>query len=344
MSIPNVSTLYKRIKQGREGGSEFARIMNMLMIAESKDCSFEYIDYSDEAGDYKGVDAIVKDNIHGKVKGFQYKFYPQNLSSNNKSSITKSLESALDKFPELEEWILVTPEDFLKFDLKWFQKLKNKYEIKLISFEIDEQLLSRNKNDKIRKRLKIEHWGHTRIIELMLKHQHIGLNYYPEIYNSFNDRLSKFKLAKVSVDTLNCNWARSISIDNKFYQYDEENKRNNKTSNLIFDFIFINNENKVFLLERIDLIIEKLWTKLKGFPSERLLKSVATIKMNIDFNKKINSKNFFDPIIFYPLRAERFKIQLEEFAEKCPHNCAKIKFRFCFVDFNIESESIILSF
>jgi hypothetical protein len=37
MPLPKVSTLYQRIKKASEGGHEFARIMNQLLTADSKE-------------------------------------------------------------------------------------------------------------------------------------------------------------------------------------------------------------------------------------------------------------------------------------------------------------------
>jgi hypothetical protein len=159
MSIPNVSSLYTRIHKGAEGGLEFARIFNQLMISESSKEEFNFISYSDAAGDYKGVDGIMHKGI---VKtGFQYKFIPSAFKNEHKSQIKSSIENAIKQFQEMDRWILVIPEDANKFDLTWLEKISDELQIQT------------------------EIWGHSRIINLMLKHKHIGEKYYPELnYNS----------------------------------------------------------------------------------------------------------------------------------------------------------------
>lgn len=155
MPIPNVSTLYEKIYKGSEGGQEFARVINLLLIAESRNQDFQLIDSSDASGDYKGVDSIIlrKDqNI-----GVQYKFVPVPLSSNHKREIRKSLETALNKFPEMNKWILIIPYNPSQYTHAWLDGLSKEYEIE------------------------IECWGHLRILELMLKYPHIAQNYYPEL-------------------------------------------------------------------------------------------------------------------------------------------------------------------
>ncbi|TSJ41869.1 hypothetical protein [Fluviicola chungangensis] len=85
MPIPNVSTLYERIHKGSEGGQEFSRILNLLLIAESGLQKFRFVNFFDASGDYKGVDAII---IQGEEEiGVQYKFFPILLSSEHKRSI-----------------------------------------------------------------------------------------------------------------------------------------------------------------------------------------------------------------------------------------------------------------
>jgi len=155
MSIPNVSTLYQKISKGAEGGLEFARIINQLLISESELQGYHFINYSDAAGDYKGVDGIL--NMPFTKAGLQYKFFPSSFSANHKSAIKEALKNAILKFPDMQEWILVTPEDPLQTDLIWLDNLSNELN------------------------MSVSIWGHERIINLMLKHTHIGKNYYPDL-------------------------------------------------------------------------------------------------------------------------------------------------------------------
>lgn len=155
MSIPNLSTLYERIHKGSEGGLEFARLLNLLLIAESSIQNFQFIASSDASGDYKGVDGII---IRKNEKiGVQYKFYPIPLSSNHKTAIKQSLETALKKFPEMNKWILIIPHNPDKFTLEFLDGLSEKNNIN------------------------IECWGHLHILELILKHPQIGHKYYSQL-------------------------------------------------------------------------------------------------------------------------------------------------------------------
>jgi hypothetical protein len=160
MPIPNVSSLYSRIHKGSEGGNEFARILNQLLIADSKDKGQEYIVSSDASGDYKGVDGILR--TKDEIIGFQFKFYPNTMSSSQKSSVFRSFSNAVEKFPEMTQWILVIPEDLDSRMMTWFQTKLGDESVKCLC------------------------WGHKFILDLMLKHVHIGERYYPE--------LSTFKL------------------------------------------------------------------------------------------------------------------------------------------------------
>lgn len=155
MPIPNVSTLHQRIKKGGEGGHEFARIMNLLLAADSREKGYKYTATSDASGDYKGVDGIVTvDNL--KI-GVQFKFYPTPMSSSQKSSVIKSFARATEQFPEMAQWILVTPEDFDFRMMQWFDSNFEEHNVDC------------------------HYWGHNYILDLMLKYPHIGDHYYPEL-------------------------------------------------------------------------------------------------------------------------------------------------------------------
>ena len=132
MSISNIPTLYQKIGKGAEGGHEFARLLNQLMIAEARERGYEAIISSDSSGGYNGVDCILKQRWRQSERfvytGVQYKFYPSNLSSQHKNEIRKSLKNAIKKFREMTSWILITPEDFSKRDMEWFETLKEEFE------------------------------------------------------------------------------------------------------------------------------------------------------------------------------------------------------------------------
>lgn len=155
MAIPNVSNLYQRISKGAEGGLEFARIINQLMISESSKEDFQFQAHSDAAGDYKGVDSIM---TRGLIKsGLQYKFLPSPFKNEQKSQIKESFEKAIRQFPEMDQWVLIIPEEPNKFDLNWIEEISAQLKMPAIV------------------------WGHSKIINLMLKYKHIGEKYYPEL-------------------------------------------------------------------------------------------------------------------------------------------------------------------
>ncbi|XOV69327.1 MAG: hypothetical protein ACFHU9_09090 [Fluviicola sp.] len=167
MSLQNAPTLYQKIKKGSEGGHEFARILIQLLTADSLAKGYKFITTSDASGDYKGVDAIAI--VNGKKIGFQFKFYPTTMSSSQKSSVIKSYKNAIEKFPEMDQWILVTPEDFDFRVMDWFDE-------KFPSDTID-----------------CQHWGHAFIRDLMLKHKQIGKLYYDDLKTSDNNSLPTIK-------------------------------------------------------------------------------------------------------------------------------------------------------
>lgn len=344
MPIPKV-TLYQKLGKGAEGGLHFARIMDQLIFANDKEKGREGIATSDAAGDYKGVDFITKVRVPygGRIqyKGYQYKFYPSGLKSNQKQEIEKSIKKAIEKFPEMSSWVLVTPENLNKFDRQWFQGIVNEYssnnEIK-ISAKWSISL----PGDK--KRIDIRHMGHTEIMDLMLKHQQIGEQYYEEL---FSNKKGKLTLVKAAVDTDRTNWYRSSHYKNTFEIrtfYDDIKKSNE----LVFDFQFINNTALVYHLQRIDVILEKIWTEIKGPSLDDILLPGRTIPFELDFTKKINSISLNSilggPIIFSPMESKRFDLHLVDFAKKCPGNNVQLRFEFVFDSVTLKSELYALDF
>ncbi|TSJ41868.1 hypothetical protein [Fluviicola chungangensis] len=65
----------------------------------------------------------------------------------------------------MSKWILITPHDPNKHTLKWIEEISKESGII------------------------IEHWGHLRIMDLMLKHPQIGFEYYSEIKFSYLDTI-----------------------------------------------------------------------------------------------------------------------------------------------------------
>lgn len=339
MPIPNTSTLIQRINKGSEGGNEFSRLMNLILTSEYKECNVDFFAFSDSQGDYKGVDSFTK-YTETIFVGFQYKFYSSPLSANHKFSIKKSLENALKKFEELETWILITPDDFMKSDVEWFEELKKKHEF-IFSLNEVGTFFQENRSFPKRSRLRLEHWGHTKIIELMLKHPHIGEKYFPELF--YNQKKFKFDLVKFGVDFKNCNWARFEDHNLSFRQFSIDSNIH-QTSDILFDCYFINNSEDIYLLHSIDVQIIKVWSDIKGIPSDKLLKSLGVIEIEVEFDKQKTTYQFEDPMIFNKKSPQRFKIQLVNFSENCPANCVKLLLRFNFSNHSIETKEIFLSF
>jgi hypothetical protein len=343
MSLPRV-TLYQKLGKGAEGAHHFARIMNQLIYADDKEMGREVITSSDASGDYKGVDLISVEKIpynnRKQYIGYQFKFFPSPLNADQRKEIKKSLEKAIEKFPEIHQWVLVVPESFNKADSEWFQKLAKEYE-NPNEIRISGHFVISPPGDK--KYVDVSYIGHVGIANMMLKHPDIGEQYYDEIAEKRNGNLV---LTKVSVDTENTNWQR-ISGYNAFSirPYHDDNKRSNE---LIFDFQFINNSDFIYHLHQIEVIIENVWTKLKGISLDEILISIGTIEFQLDFTKKINtidlSKILGGPLIFKPKSSKRFNLHLLKFAKDCPGNMAELKFEFVFNNMRISSDIIGLDF
>lgn len=303
MPIPNISTLYQRISKGSEGGHEFARFMKLLLGADYTVQGINFISESDASGDYKKVDAYIpgRDGLSELMKGFQFKFYPAKLSNKHKYEIIQSLEAALQENEFIEEYILVTPEDFMKEEQKWFDSLRRKYE-KSLTIEYDGGIILTE--------FHLIHWGHSKIIELALKHDHLGAYYFPELYPA---GVGKFKLSAATIDSEISAWNKSKHNQNSFIQGLPKEHETNMTSDPVFDFQFKNSTNNIHLLKSIDIHIEKVWTTLSGIPRNQFLQSVGTIEHEIDFEQEINSILFPDPFIFEANSPKRFKLRLKTF-------------------------------
>lgn len=336
MPIPNVSTLYQKINKGSEGGGEFARFMKLLLIAEYDSMGKTFISESDASGDYKKVDGYVPgdDDFPKLIQGFQFKFFPCNLSSNQKNEILHSIESALEENEFIQEFILVTPEDFQKEQQVWFDTLKERFKK---SYWTESNGIYRQSS------FKLIHWGHSKIIELALKHDHVGSRYFSELYPV---GVGKFKLDSANIDCSISNWQ---PFEEDKFSYHQSDKFNGYlTPDPIFDFYFTNSSPEIFLLRKIEIHILEMTSQLKGPPAwvsdAHFLFSIGTIIHDIDFDKTINVIEFADPMIFYPSSPKRFKLQLRDFTINCPENSVKLKFWFHFSNYSIPTNSFYLSF
>ncbi|WP_339608700.1 hypothetical protein [uncultured Roseivirga sp.] len=235
---------------------------------------------------------------------------------------------ALEENQFIQDFILITPEDFMKEEQQWLDGIREKYEKQYWA----------SANGLTRKcRFSIEHWGHTKIVELALKHEHVGRRYFPEF---FSRNGGNFKLSYSGIDGQLSSWV--LNGQNGYNLRAPSENYPNQVSDPIFDFTFKNNTSNIQLLGSIEIHIEKLWTTLKGLPQELFLHSLGTVEYEIDFNEPINRIVFPNPLMFESNKALRFHLRLTNFAQKCPHNNTQIKFWFHFDERSIPTDSFIL--
>lgn len=79
----------------------------------------------DGKGGDEGLDAYIG-QINGKLHAFQFKYFLDNLGSSQKSQIEKSLQTVAIKHNPVR-WTLMTPIDLNPNGIKWFEKIKEKY-------------------------------------------------------------------------------------------------------------------------------------------------------------------------------------------------------------------------
>lgn len=327
MPIANVSSLYQRIAKGSEGGHEFARFVKLLLRAHYEKFGKKFVSESDASGDFKKVDAYIgHPDFEDLMTGFQFKFYPGKLSASQKKEIVKSIEAAINHNKYIHTLILVTPEDWQKDQLAWFDEIKKKFNH---TFEFRTNRISGIG------RFKLEHWGHTRIVELALRFDFLGIHYFKEL---FPIGVGKFKLNSCKIDSKACCWLPSRYNINQFYSEKGTNS-SHLTTDPIFDFQFKNSTAEIHLLKSIEIHVEDTWSTLKGFPADQLLTSIGIIEIEIDYKTKLSTYVFDDPLIFEAGKAKRFQIQLTNFLP-CPGNWARIKFLFFFDEITILTDSL----
>ncbi len=165
--LPGVKTLYDILPKGTEGGTEFARIVDLLLFHEARRSGKNLTIFSDAAGDYFKLDSFEKGFRKYEKVGYQYRFYPSPLSAEHRGEIEKSLKQITEnKTLKIKKWILVTPQDFIESstrkdggDITWFESLPEKLGLKF----------------------QIEHWGHKNLLSLFLEAPALCLYYYPEL-------------------------------------------------------------------------------------------------------------------------------------------------------------------
>jgi len=159
MTLPNVPSLTQIIGAGAEGGHEFARICHHLLLHTANINKWHYDMCSDRAGDYKHLDGWSRNwsDLTDAVTGFQFKFYASPLSSAHKQDIKASLKNASESNPDMRQWILILPDDMTQQDQGWFDQLPRKTG------------------------LRVQSWGHTRLIGMFMKYPELCATYHPQL-------------------------------------------------------------------------------------------------------------------------------------------------------------------
>jgi hypothetical protein len=171
--LPETKRLSDILPMGREGGLEFARIVDLLLFYEARRNGRNLTLFSDRSGDYQGLDSFGDGPTRRDgMLGYQYKFYPSPLSASHRKQIEESLSKTQavrkDQKPKqrIKKWILVTPDDLTESaqrkdggDLSWFQNLSGRLKL---NFEL-------------------EHWGHRKLQALFMETPTLCLFYYPEL-------------------------------------------------------------------------------------------------------------------------------------------------------------------
>lgn len=327
MGIPNVPSLFQKIARGSEGGAEFARVVTLLIEAESRDSEEVTIITSDAMGDFRGVDLIRHRRGHPSTffAGYQFKFYPQSLTPSHRSEIKDSFESARSRNPYMHSWILVTPEDFLKKDMSWLQTLLDQSKDQTISLEIGGTFWIEP--------FSLEHWGKSKILSLMLRYPHVGRPYFPELYR---DAEGKLFIERISVESKSCFWklhpeSPTFFVPLTFDEISNLKKKGNgshqkMTSDPVFDIQLINNSNNVYLLKGIEIVRTNVWSKLSGLSPERVLKSIGRVQMKVDFKNSAIKHMLDDPLILSSKSPLRFGLQFKDV--RAPGNRVSFYFRF----------------
>ena len=132
--LPTQKKLSEIIPSGAEGGKEFARIVDLLLFHHARREGKNLTLFDDRSGDWCGLDSFAGEGHMGEVRvGYQYKFFPSNLTAKHRSEIKKSLEKSLEGWEKskITKWILVTPDDLVESakkkgggDVSWFTDLK----------------------------------------------------------------------------------------------------------------------------------------------------------------------------------------------------------------------------
>lgn len=192
-------TLYALIGKGAEGGKEFARVADLLLLADARQRGSVFHNLNDMSGDFRGLDSF-EDAAHNAdtTVGYQYKFFPSPLSSRHRTEITAALRksAAYSEELKLKRWVLVTPEDLVETsgtnagDVTWFRGLRATLGL---TFEI-------------------EHYGHTKLQHLFTNSEFLSLRYYPDLLPNGKPRLKTLQDLKLKYDRCITAYLREVKF------------------------------------------------------------------------------------------------------------------------------------
>lgn len=166
--LPNVPSLTRILPRGAEGGIEFARIVDLLILHQYRRENGRFNMFDDSAGDFFGMDSF-GETYFRKVErtGYQYKFIGCPINPKHRTDIERSILRATssENKSQIQKYVLVLPEDLTESqsrssgDVSWFENLKT----------------------KLNTSIELEAWGHKRLVSLLLEAEPLCIRYYPEL-------------------------------------------------------------------------------------------------------------------------------------------------------------------
>jgi len=173
----NLAPLTTLLGPGAEGGHEFERLINQLLLSYADKQGFLY-EPSGGAGADAGLDGLAPNGrvpgMDGPV-GFQCKWLWDHLDKGSKArQIEDSLQRASKHFERIRHWVLVTPHDLTLNEQEWFNQLSQSLGLAFHD--------SREMSDdyQLRIDLRLHHWGKQKIESLLPLCPPLFARYYPQ--------------------------------------------------------------------------------------------------------------------------------------------------------------------
>ncbi|MBC8871589.1 MAG: SUMF1/EgtB/PvdO family nonheme iron enzyme [Planctomycetes bacterium] len=155
--MDNLPALTERIAKGAEGGHEFERLMNQLLLCHADKNHFEYEPAGGAGGD-SGIDGLAR---HGGVPGmdgrvaFQFKWLWDDIHKGSKARQVKTSLERAARDEDIRHWILVTPHGLKPSEIEWFHDLSP------------------------RDTLTLHHWGQTKVESVLRDCPALFARYFP---------------------------------------------------------------------------------------------------------------------------------------------------------------------